>query len=432
MLHPGDPGFWSRLAAFARGESERPEVQAAVTSLLADVRARGDAALLEHTHRLDRATLTAHTLRVPPADLAAAAAALPLATRAAIEQSIACVRHFHLEGRPRDWMGRNPHGAEVGERHYPLRRVGLYVPGGQVPLVSTVIMTAVPAKLAGCPEVAVFTPPRPDGSIDPGILAALHLCGIEEVYRLGGVLAVGAMAYGTATVPAVDKIFGPGNAYTIEAKRQVFGTVGIDLLPGPSEVMVIADETGRADWIAADLLAQAEHGSGKELVYFVTTEALLADAVSAAAHAQAGERQHAAAIRKVLDRGTLFITVPDLATAAAVADFIAPEHLELHVDPAAEAALLDQITTAGAILLGPHTPTVLGDFTAGPSHTLPTGRGGRFLSGLRLHDFFRRTSLIRYRPEHLAAAAPIVEVFSQLEQLDAHGESLRRRIRDVE
>lgn len=427
-LRPDQPDFWQRLGAFARGESERPDVRDAVTALLADVRKRGDAALIEHTRRLDRAELTPATLQVDPAELSAAAEDLPTDTRAAIEEAIHCVRVFHEEGRPHDWAGRNPHGAEVGERHYPLRRVGLYVPGGQVPLVSTVIMTAVPARLAGCPEIAVFTPPRPDGSIDPGILAALHLCGIDEVYRLGGVLAVGAAAYGTATVKAVDKIFGPGNAYTIEAKRQVFGTVGIDLLPGPSEVMVIADHTGRADWIAADLLAQAEHGSGKERVYFVTTDPDLPAAVAEEAKAQAGGLTHAAAIRRALETGTAIIRVPDLETAAAVADFVAPEHLELHVERSAERLLLDRITTAGAILLGPHTPTVLGDFTAGPSHTLPTGRSGRFLSGLRLPDFYRRTSLIRYEPEHLPAAAPIIATFAALEQLDAHGTSLRRRL----
>jgi histidinol dehydrogenase len=305
--------------------------------------------------------------------------------------------------------------------------VGLWIPGGSVPLVSTVIMTAVLARLAQVPEIAVFTPPGREGKVAPALLAALRLCGITEVYRLGGVMAVGAMAYGTQTIRAVDKVFGPGNDYVIEAKRQVFGTIGVDLLPGPSEVMVLADSTAEPALIAADLLAQAEHGSGKEKVYLVTTDASLVAKVEAALLQQLATLSHADKIRKVLEVGAVAIVAPDLFAAVKVANYVAPEHLEVHTAPESFECLIRHITTAGAILLGRDTPTVLGDFTAGPSHTLPTGRAGRFCSGLRLEDFYRRTSIVRYDKTSLAKARPIVAAFAELERLDAHGRSLEAR-----
>ena len=325
---------------------------------------------------------------------------------------------------------KNTHGAVVGERFYPIRRVGLYIPGGNVPLVSTVVMTAVLAKLVGCPEIAVCTPPQKDGSVAPGMLAALELVGVEEVYKVGGVQAVGAMAYGTRVLPAVDKIFGPGNAYVMEAKRQVLGSVGIDLLPGPSEVMVIADSGARPEQVAADLLAQAEHGSGKEILYLATTSKALSRKVEAAAREQAVSLRHGAKCLEVLERRWLVVHCRSLNQAAAVADFVAPEHLELQVAPKSVDALTRRITTAGAILQGYQTPTVLGDFTAGPSHTLPTGRAGRFFSGLQATDFMRRSSIVRYDRSALRAAAPTVGVFAALEQLDGHGRSLTLRLEE--
>jgi histidinol dehydrogenase len=307
--------------------------------------------------------------------------------------------------------------------------VGLYVPGGEVPLVSTVLMTAALAQIAGCPEIAVFTPSDAKGNVADGLLAALHLIGVTEVYRIGGVQAIGAMAYGTKTIPAVDKVFGPGNAYTIEAKRQVFGTVGVDSLPGPSEVMVIADESARPDFAAADILAQAEHGSGREKVYLVGTSRAVIDAIAAEISAQLPSLSRTEKTQRVLENGFLAVLVKDSAQAAKVANYVAPEHLELLVKPAVARRLERDITTAGAIMIGNFTPTALGDFTAGPSHVLPTGRAGRFFSGLRVADFMRRTSIIRYDAQSIKQGEKIVAAFAKMEQLDAHGRSVSIRLK---
>jgi histidinol dehydrogenase len=306
--------------------------------------------------------------------------------------------------------------------------VGIYVPGGQVPLVSTVLMTATLARIAGCPEVAAFTPSGPGGVVAPDLLAALHLAGITEVYRVGGVHAVGAMAFGTRTIPAVDKIFGPGNAYVCEAKRQVYGTVGVDLLPGPSEVMVIADGSARADYAAADLLAQAEHGSGREKIYLVATSKRFIARVAVQIERQLGSLSRSDKTRRVLKDGFLAIVVRSLDEAAVVANRVAPEHLELMVGDPAVPGLVAKLTTAGAIMIGNNTPTVLGDFAAGPSHVLPTGGAARFSSGLQVSDFLRRTSVLRYGPRSLARAEPTVAALSAMERLDAHGLSAAIRV----
>ena len=312
----------------------------------------------------------------------------------------------------------------VGEKHDPIRRVGLYVPGGQVPLVSTVLMTASLAKIAGCPEIAVFTPSDNPGKVAPGLLAALHFLGIKEVYRIGGVQAIASMAFGTETIPAVDKVFGPGNAYVCEAKRQVFGTVGVDSLPGPSEVMVIADQTARVDFVAADILAQAEHGSGREKVYLVATSEKIAQAIATEVDLQVSELTREEKTQNVLDQGFLTIVVENLNQAAEIANYVAPEHLELIVKEPSLKKLIKRITTAGAIMIGNHTPTALGDFTAGPSHVLPTGRTGRFFSGLRVADFMRRTSIVRYDEKSVKAGNKVVASFAAMEKLDAHGRSV--------
>jgi histidinol dehydrogenase len=289
-------------------------------------------------------------------------------------------------------------------------------------------MTCVLAQLAGVREIAVCTPPDKSGGTNPGLLAALSYCGINEVYRMGGVQAMAAFAFGTASVPAVDKLCGPGNAYTTEAKRQLFGLAGVDLLPGPSEVLLLADASAKPAWIALDLLAQAEHGTGKERVFFISTnrsvlQRTLKEVARRAPAFGSGNR-----LADVLEKGFLAIYTPSLEEAAVIANYIAPEHLELHVRPAVLDALSLKITTAGAILQGGLSPTVLGDFTAGPSHTLPTGRTGRFFSGLRLADFLRRSSVVRYDAPSLARAAKVVGAFSSLESLPAHGASLRARL----
>ncbi len=429
ILNASAKSFDRSLAEFCRGATVPPSIVASVTTILADVRERGDAAICDFVRKFDGATLKPSQFRLKPATIAAAAKRLPSGEHTAMASALKNVRHFNRQGLPQNWTGRNPHGAEVGERHHPIRRVGLYVPGGEVPLVSTVLMTAALAKIAGCPEIAVFTPSDAKGNVADGLLAALHMVGITEVYRVGGVQAIGAMAYGTKTIPAVDKVFGPGNAYTIEAKRQVFGTVGVDSLPGPSEVMVIADESANAVFAAADILAQAEHGSGREKVYLVGTSRAVIDAIAAEVKAQLPNLGRTAKTGRVLESGFLAVEATTTELAAKVANYVAPEHLELLVKPATAKRLERAITTAGAIMIGNDTPTALGDFTAGPSHVLPTGRAGRFFSGLRVADFLRRTSIIRYDAKSIKQGAKVVAAFAKMEQLDAHGRSAAIRLK---
>lgn len=420
--------FDSDLAAFCEGAAVSREVSGSVAAILSDVRARGDAAVAHYALRFDGAALRPRDFRVPGREIAGAAKRLPPARRKALVAARAAIEDFGRRALPANWTARNRHGAEVGEKFDPIRRVGIYVPGGEVPLVSSALMTATLARIAGCPEIAVCTPSGAGGRIASELLAALHAVGVGEVYRIGGVQAIGAMAYGTATIPGVDKIFGPGNAYVCEAKRQVFGVVGVDLLPGPSELMVIADDSARPDFAAADLLAQAEHGSGRERMYLVATSQRVIDGVAAEITRQLGGLARSEKIRRVLDGGFLAIRVPDLGRAAEVSNRVAPEHLELLVRKRAVPGLLRSVVTAGAIMIGNATPTALGDFTAGPSHVLPTGGAGRFSSGLRVADFLRRTSIVSYDLQGVRSAWPTVAAFSAMERLDAHGRSVAIRI----
>lgn len=399
-----------------------------VKRIIADVATRGDEAVLHYTRKFDQAELKPTDLKVPASELSDAAKTLSPARKRAIREAIESVSDFHKRTLPKKWRAKNPHGATVGENFYPLQRVGLYIPGGQVPLVSTVIMTTIPARLAGCPEIAVCTPPRADGSIDPSLLAALHLCGVREVYRVGGVQAIAALAIGTKQIAPVVKIAGPGNAFVIEAKRQLFGVVGIDLLPGPSEVMVAADKSADPAFIASELLAQAEHGTGKERVFFATTCKEHVDLVKKELARQLIGLSHAQPITYVLQKRCTAIVVKDYDVLVDVTNVVAPEHLQLMVETPMQEKLAGRITTAGAILLGHHSPTVLGDFVAGPSHTLPTGGTGHFASGLQAVDFMRRSSVVKYSPRQLQAAHECVEAFSAMERLDAHGASLRKRL----
>ena len=419
--------FAAELAAFCREAAAPKEITDAVTAILSDVRARGDEAVSYYAAKFDGAKLRGRDFPVKEAERKAALDRLPAADRRAMEAAYQNVLAFNRRGLPKAWTAKNPQGASCGEVHHPIRRVGLYVPGGEVPLVSSVLMTATLAKIAGCPEIAVFTPSNSQGRIADGLLAALQLVGIQEIYRVGGVQAVGAMAYGTDTIAAVDKVFGPGNAYVCEAKRQVFGTVGVDSLPGPSEVMIIADESARVEFAAADLLAQAEHGSGREKIYLVASSPDLIEAVIAEVKTQLPALGRSEKTRRVLEDGFLAVTVPSIADAASVANYVAPEHLQLMVRPVAARTLIKTVTTAGAIMVGNETPTALGDFVAGPSHVLPTGRAGRFFSGLRVADFMRRTSVIQYDAKSVRKAEPVVAAFAAMERLDAHGRSVRLR-----
>ncbi|PTY07762.1 histidinol dehydrogenase [Opitutaceae bacterium EW11] len=429
ILRSSSKTFANDLAEFCRGAIVPKEIQDSVAAILADVRVRGDEAVAYYAAKFDGAKLRARDFRVKTADLQAAWANLPSAEKKAMESAHENVVAFNKKSLPADWTAKNKHGADVGEIFHPIHRVGLYVPGGQVPLVSTVIMTATLAKIAGCPEIAVFTPSDPSGRVAQGMLAALAMVGIDEVYRVGGVQAIGAMAYGTAHIPAVDKVFGPGNAYVCEAKRQVFGTVGIDSLPGPSEVMVIADELAFPDFVAADLLAQAEHGSGREKIYLVATSEQILQEVTTELQAQLKLITRSEKTQKVLNDGLVGIHVDSLAKAVEVANYVAPEHLELMVKETSAKKLTREITTAGAIMIGNYTPTALGDFTAGPSHVLPTGRSGRFFSGLRVADFQRRTSIIHYDEKTVKKGNEVVAAFAAMEKLDAHGRSVAIRAR---
>lgn len=419
--------FAAELADFCRGSVVPKEITDTVAGILADIRARGDEAVAYYAAKFDGAKLRARDFRVKPADIAAAAKRLPAAELKALKAAHENIVAFNQKSLPRNWQGKNKHGATVGELHHPIRRVGLYVPGGEVPLVSSVLMTTTLAKIAGCPQIAVFTPSNAQGKIADGLLAALHLVGIDEVYRIGGIQAIAAAAFGTDTIPAVDKVYGPGNAYVIEAKRQVFGTVGVDSLPGPSEVMLICDDSAKVEFAAADLLAQAEHGSGREKIFLVATSAELVDAINTEVQSQLQSLTRSEKTSKVLAGGFLAVVVDNLDQAAEVANYVAPEHLELLVNAAGQKKLLKTITTAGAIMLGNFTATALGDFVAGPSHVLPTGRAGRFFSGLRVADFMRRTSLISYDKASVKKAEPTVSAFAAMEKLDAHGRSVKLR-----
>ncbi len=403
------------------------DISDTVTAILADIRTRKDEAVAYYAAKFDGVKLRARDFRVKPTEIAAAAKRLPADEFKALKAAHENIVAFNEKSLPKNWQGKNKHGATVGELNHPIRRVGLYVPGGEVPLVSSVLMTTTLAKIAGCPQIAVFTPSNSQGKIADGLLAALDLVGIDEVYRIGGIQAIAAAAYGTDTIPAVDKIYGPGNAYVIEAKRQVFGTVGVDSLPGPSEVMLICDDSANVTFAAADLLAQAEHGSGREKIFLVATSAELLEAINAEVQSQLQTLSRSEKTSRVLANGFLAIEVANLDQASEVANYVAPEHLELLVNATAQKKLIKTITTAGAIMLGNYTATALGDFVAGPSHVLPTGRAGRFFSGLRVVDFMRRTSLICYDKAAVKKAEPTVAAFAAMEKLDAHGRSVSLR-----
>lgn len=419
-------GFWRDLAGACRSDAAGAKVSAAVESVISKVRESGDAALEELTLKFDGARVPARKMRVSPAEIKSALAAVGSPDKKAIREAVACVKAYHAHTFPKNWRAKNPHGAVIGENFYPIGRVGLYVPGGHAPLVSTVVMTATLAKLAKCPEICVCTPPAPDGTLNPHILAALSIIGISEIYKIGGAQAIAAMALGTKTVKPVDKLFGPGNAYVVEAKRQLFGTVGVDLLPGPSEILVLADSSANPRFVASDMLSQAEHGSGREKIFLVTTSKKLVEDVRGLLPEMASSLSRSDALMRIIADGCVVALVPNLDAACEIANFVAPEHMELMVSSPEK--LAPKIRTAGAILAGDYTPTVLGDFTAGPSHTLPTGRTGRFSGGLQLIDFMRRSSFVKYGKKSAARAAGVVGAFAAMERLDAHGSSLIQRL----
>lgn len=402
------------------------DVREAVASIIAEVRDRGDEALAEFAARFDHAVLTPETMRVTERELQEARAAMPSDVRSAIEASLHNVHYFAQNSLRQDWSGVNAQGCEVGERFVPYDRVGIYVPGGKAPLVSTSIMTGGFAQAAGVPEIVAMTPCGPDGRVNPAVLYALQEAGATEIYKIGGAQAIAALALGTKTVAPVEKIFGPGNRFVVEAKRQLVGAVSIDLLPGPSEVMVLADETANPVFVAADLLAQAEHGPDSVIALVTTSEELM-EAVEREIEAQAATLSRGAYVKEVLDQHATVILVPDLALGAKLVNDFAPEHLVLSVDESVEEETLAAVRTAGAVYVGPYATVACGDFLAGPSHTLPTGGSGKSFSGIRADQFQRRTSIVRMNRAAAERSLPYVEVFARIEGLDAHGRSLALR-----
>jgi histidinol dehydrogenase len=420
ILKPRDPHYKTALAALNRTAEPDPRVSETVSKIIADIRKRGDAALIEFTEKFGGPCLTAKQLRVSAAEYKAAEKQVNDRTRAAVQISHTNVREFARKSLRKSWSGKNRQGGKVGERFDPFQRVGIYVPGGTAPLVSTAIMTCTLAAAAGVPEIVVTTPADKSGVVNPALLHALRVAGATEVYKVGGAQAVAAMAYGTESLPHVLKIFGPGNAYVVEAKRQCFGRVAIDLLPGPSEILVIADATANAEWIASDLLAQAElgHGSG---VLFVTDSARKLAEVAKAFETQLAKLSRQEHLREVAEQTTHLILVKKLSEAVTIANHYAPEHLTIAT--ADDEKIAAQIRTAGAIFLGGYSPVVAGDFVAGPSHELPTGGAGKSFPGLTVDQFQRRTSIVRLDRKSLKALLPSIETFSEIEGLDAHGRS---------
>jgi histidinol dehydrogenase len=417
--------FGDRFAALidARRE-EAADVEATVAGIIADVRLRGDAALLELTARYDRQVLTAAQLSVSTAEIDAADAAVAPPVRAALATAAIRIRRYHEGQRPRDERYRDAAGVELGVRWTALAAVGIYVPGGLAAYPSSVLMNAIPAAVAGVPRVAMVVP-APDGALNPVVLAAARLAGVHEIYRVGGAQAVAALAFGTATIAAVDKVVGPGNAYVAAAKRRVFGTVGIDSIAGPSEILVVADRDNDPAWIAADLLSQAEHDAAAQAI-LITDDHGFADRVEAAVESQLHALPRGAIARRSWDDNGAIIVVSDLGAAPELIDRIAPEHLELAI--AAPDALAGKVRHAGAIFLGRHTPEAIGDYVAGPNHVLPTSRTARFSSGLSVLDFMKRTSIVACDAASLAQIGPAAVVLAEAEGLSAHARSVAVRL----
>ncbi|MCZ6523529.1 MAG: histidinol dehydrogenase [Alphaproteobacteria bacterium] len=419
------PGFDVAFEALVGARRERSgEVDEVVAGILAEVRARGDAAVLDYTRRFDRLELRPDTLRVADAEIAAAAAQVPAPLSQALALAARRIEDFHARQVPADERYTDAEGIELGQRWTALGAVGVYVPGGIAAYPSSVLMTVIPARVAGVERI-VMTVPAPDGELAPVVLAAARLAGVHEVYRIGGAQAVAALAFGTQSIAPVDKIVGPGNRYVAAAKRQVFGIVGIDMIAGPSEILVVADGANEAAWIAADLLSQAEHDEAAQAVLISDDEAFV-EAVVRAAEGHLEGLARAAIARASWEAYGAVIVVERLIDAAPLIDRLAPEHLELAI--AEPEALMARVRNAGAIFLGRHTPEALGDYVAGPNHVLPTMGSARFASGLSVLDFMKRTSLVRCDARGLKAIGPAAVTLAEAEGLGAHALSVALRL----
>ncbi len=423
-----DKNFPARLReATASPSLFDADIERRTRAILEAVQARGNDAVLEFTAKFDGAKLTADQLAVTQAELFNASLVADDSLRNAVEEAEANIAAFAKKSKRKPWCGKNSHGASVGEKFDAFQRVGVYIPGGTAPLVSTALMTITLAKVAGCRQIVVATPCGKDGSINPAIIFAARAAGATEFYRVVGAQAIAALAYGTKTIGRVQKIFGPGNAYVSMAKRLVFGRVAVDLLAGPSDLLVLADDTANPKFIAADMLAQAEHGSGHERVWLVTSSAKILQAVEKEISKQLPKLARRAFIRRVLDRNTWLIQVPSIVEGVELANDLAPEHCEVITRDAANVS--HGIVTAGAIFLGNWSPTVLGDYVAGPSHVLPTDGAGASFAGLTVDQFQRRTSVVEYNRAALKKALKSVGKFAALEGLGAHGKSAEARFK---
>jgi len=417
--------FETAFAALLGAKREdSPDVDAIVADIIADVRARGDHAVIELTAKFDRLELTPETLAFSPEEIAAAVAQVAPADRAALELAAERIRAYHVRQMPPNQLWTDPDGATLGWRWSAVAAAGLYVPGGLASYPSSVLMNAIPAKVAGVDRLAIAVP-TPDGVVNPLVLLAAQIAGVDKIYRIGGAQAIAALAYGTETIKPVDKITGPGNAFVAAAKRRVFGKVGIDMIAGPSEILVIADKDNNPDWIALDLMSQAEHDASAQAM-LITDDAEFGRKVAEAVDKRLQTLQRREIAKASWRDFGAVITVRDLDEAAALSNRIAPEHLELCVaDPE---SLSVHCIHAGAIFLGQFTPEAIGDYVGGPNHVLPTARSARFSSGLSVLDFLKRTTLSKMTPEALKAIGPTAERLAQSESLEAHGLSVRARL----
>ena len=426
-IKPSNADYRQQLDQLSRRAAPTQEVESTVASILSDVRERGDVALVELAEKFEGAKLRPSQLRVTEAELAEAAQTVSEQIRDAVAASLINVKAFAERSLRQDWVMTNAQGAVVGERYQAYERVGIYVPGGSAPLVSTAIMTVTLANAAGVPQIVVTTPCDAYGKVNPALLFALSQAGAHEVYKVGGAQALGALAYGTDSIEPVIKVFGPGNAYVMEAKRQVFGTVSVDLLPGPSEIIVLADDTANPAFIAADMLAQAEHDP-VSLVGFITPSPELLDKVVTHIGKQKPLLSRSHVIDKVLDSGTFLVQVADMKHGVDLVNAYAPEHLSLVCED--EEQWLPKITTAGGIFVGNYSPVAAGDFLAGPSHELPTGGAGKSFPGLTVDQFQRRTSVVKFDRDAITKSEPIIAAFCEVEGLDAHLRSASIRLEE--
>ena len=427
VIRHTDPGFAAQLRRVT-GSSELFDraIEERTRAILESVYAQGDAAVLELTERFDGAKLTTERMAVTQAELMAASLKADEKLRAAVAVTGKNVEAFSRRSLRRKWSAKNAQGGTVGEKFDPFQRVGIYIPGGTAPLVSSALMTITLARVAGCPEIVVCTPCNAQGEVNPALLFAARMAGATEIYRIGGAQAIAAMSYGTATIRHVQKVFGPGNAYVVAAKRLLFGHVAIDLLPGPSEVLVLADDTANPKFAAADLLAQAEHGSGHERVWLVTTSAKMLRAVEKEMQRQLPKLPRRELIERALKNNGWLIHVKSMDDAVALTNQLAPEHCEIMTRSAAKVS--ERIVTAGAIFLGNYSPTALGDYVAGPSHELPTGGAGAAFAGLTVDQFQRRTSVVEYSRAALKKSLATIETFGAAEGLGAHAHSASIRL----